>query len=764
MDDSIPRELRQQTKYRIVRLLGRGGMGSVYEAHHERMDRRQALKVLNPELVDNPQALSRFEEEVKAVAKLDHPNIARAYDAESFGSLQAIVMEFVAGQTLHEFLKKRGRLSVVEACRCVRQACLGLQHAHERGIVHRDLKPQNLMLTQDTGIIKILDFGLAKVVSENKAARGLTKTNMTMGTYEYTAPEQAIDAASADIRADIYSLGCTLYYLIAGVLPFVCNSDVQLLLAHQNETPRPLCEVCPETPQELSDLVDRMLAKSPADRPQTPGEVAKALLPFAKGEIGGASISPLPLAGEGPGVRAGRAAGWTRALAAIPPRFRTRGWLVAAGGAAFAGIVLLGVLIMMRTPDGTLIVDVSDPDAIVQVFDAQGKVVIERKAGSEKVEISVVPGKGKLCVKQKGFELFTTEFSLASGGRETIKAKLMPLTGGGTPIVGSQSPIPPPADDNKSPASDQAAASLREVDLLKLLDPAKDAVSGNWSFADGALVCEPSDFARIEIPYDPPEEYDYRIAFVPTHLTAGVEQICRGGGRQFRFTVGGWGNTIAGFSLISGKNVDNNPTTTKADHWFVAGQRHVSVVKVRKDGVEGWFDGKRVVGYKTDWTDMSLLGTSKLRRPDSIGIVAWPGVRVESAKIIEITGKGRYLRPPPVADESSLPWRDLFDGKTLDGWDGDPRLWSVQDGAITGETTEENRRRPTRSSFGTAAGPPISNSRPSSGCPIRASPTRGSRSAVGKVRAGGRSAVTRPTWIPPTNTRALVMARISATA
>ncbi len=229
-DASIPPELRAQTKYRIVRLLGRGGMGSVYEVHHERMDRCQALKVINPELVDNPQALLRFEQEIKAVAKLDHPNIVRAYDAESFGSLQTIVMEFVPGQPLHEFLEKRGRLKVKDACRCVRQACLGLQHAFERGLVHRDLKPQNLMLARDSGVIKILDFGLAKVVSEKKSAHGLTQTNMTMGTFEYMAPEQARDAASADIRADIYSLGCTLYYLLAGVLPVHYHSDAQLLL------------------------------------------------------------------------------------------------------------------------------------------------------------------------------------------------------------------------------------------------------------------------------------------------------------------------------------------------------------------------------------------------------------------------------------------------------------------------------------------------------------------------------------------------------
>ncbi len=200
-DASIPPELRAQTKYRIVRLLGRGGMGSVYEVHHERMDRCQALKVINPELVDNPQALLRFEQEIKAVAKLDHPNIARAYDAESFGSLQVIVMEFVAGQPLHEFLKKRGRLTVKEASRCVRQACLGLQHAFERGLVHRDLKPQNLMLARDTGVIKILDFGLAKVVSEKKPTHGLTQTNMTMGTFEYMVIPLTPPPPTSSIRA-----------------------------------------------------------------------------------------------------------------------------------------------------------------------------------------------------------------------------------------------------------------------------------------------------------------------------------------------------------------------------------------------------------------------------------------------------------------------------------------------------------------------------------------------------------------------------------
>ena len=455
--------MREQTKYRIVRLLGRGGMGSVYEVHHQRMDRRQALKVINPELVDNPQALLRFEQEVKAVAKLDHPNIARAYDAESFGSLQTIIMELVPGQTLHA-LPQEARAAERERRLPLRAAGLpGSATCPRAGT--RASRPQAAEPdagTQESGVVKILDFGLAKVVSENRASHGLTKTNMTMGTYEYSAPEQAIDAASADIRADIYSLGCTLYYLIAGVLPFDYKSDAKLLLAHQNEAPRPLGEVCPETPRELSDLVARMLAKSPADRPQTPGEVAKALLPFAKGETAArrrlpaasphrtgrdgrvvqALLAPLSLrerrqAGEGLTVFASH-----RCQSAIPARFRTRGWLVAAGGAALAAIVLFGVLFTMRTPEGTLVVEISDPEATLQVLDAQGEVLIEQKAGAEKVEISVVPGKGKLRVVKNGVELLTKEFSLVSGGRETINARLEAPAAGQISDLRSQIPDP----------------------------------------------------------------------------------------------------------------------------------------------------------------------------------------------------------------------------------------------------------------------------------------------------------------------------------
>lgn len=185
-ESEIPHDLFVQTKYQIIRVLGRGGMGVVYQAEHVRLRRPVAIKVINAALVDHPQALLRFEEESRAVASLSHENIARAYDAESFGASQTLVMEFVQGQTLSELLKLRGRLSVMEACRGIRQALLGLQHAFEQGLVHRDLKLQNLMLERTTGRVKILDFGLAKM-RERRSTPELTGTNQIMGTCEYMA-------------------------------------------------------------------------------------------------------------------------------------------------------------------------------------------------------------------------------------------------------------------------------------------------------------------------------------------------------------------------------------------------------------------------------------------------------------------------------------------------------------------------------------------------------------------------------------------------
>jgi transglutaminase-like putative cysteine protease len=278
----VPPELSQHPRYRVLRLLGAGGMGAVYLAQHALMDRPVALKTIKAGLLADPAALARFRQEVKLAARLAHSNIVAAHDADLVGGLHFLVMEFVEGVSLAELVGRRGPLPVAQACAAVRQAALGLQHAHEQNLVHRDIKPGNLMRTA-AGQVKILDFGLARLAQRPDQAddEGLTGTNVIMGTGDYIAPEQTHDSHSVDIRADIYSLGCTLYFLLTGRPPFPGGSFLDKIIRHATDTPPPLAALRPEVPAALAAVVERMMAKRPADRFQTPAEVAEALAPFS---------------------------------------------------------------------------------------------------------------------------------------------------------------------------------------------------------------------------------------------------------------------------------------------------------------------------------------------------------------------------------------------------------------------------------------------------------------------------------------------------
>jgi serine/threonine protein kinase len=199
----LPPELAHHPKYFILRELGRGGMGVCYQARHEQMDRPVVIKVINRALLDRPDALERFRREIRPAAPLSHPNIVTAYDAEQAGDSHMLVMEFVPGHSLAEVVHLKGPLPIGIACNFARQVALGLQHIYERNMIHRDIKPQNLMLTPK-GQVKILDFGLAKLVREEEKSTGLTSDNAYLGTPDYCAPEQATDAGRADIRAGIW--------------------------------------------------------------------------------------------------------------------------------------------------------------------------------------------------------------------------------------------------------------------------------------------------------------------------------------------------------------------------------------------------------------------------------------------------------------------------------------------------------------------------------------------------------------------------------
>ncbi|MEO1615603.1 MAG: serine/threonine-protein kinase [Planctomycetota bacterium] len=283
---SVPPPLAEHPRYKIVRLIGKGGMGDVYEAIHRKMERRVALKVINRKLFQNREAVNRFHREVKTAAQLAHPNVVTSHDADQADDFHFMVMEFVDGVDLSQIVKDRGALSIVDACDFIRQAAVGLQHAHECGMVHRDIKPHNLMVTHD-GMVKILDFGIASFAPESIPASDsaikrseLTAAGTLMGTPDFISPEQANDARQVDIRSDIYSLGMTLYFLLAGRVPFGDASALEKLKMHAESEPTALATLRDDLPEPLNRIIARMIAKDVNDRFQTPAEVALALQPF----------------------------------------------------------------------------------------------------------------------------------------------------------------------------------------------------------------------------------------------------------------------------------------------------------------------------------------------------------------------------------------------------------------------------------------------------------------------------------------------------
>jgi serine/threonine-protein kinase len=280
--------------YRILDRLGEGGVSRVFKAWHREGQFPVALKVIHPEMLHNDEAVGRFQREMQAMARLRHPNVVRAFDVNLSGTTQYFAMEYIEGIDLAKLVQLNGPLPVPEACEYVRQAALGLQHIHECGLVHRDIKPANLLVTLNEGTLKILDLGLARLrpPSGQDPGRSLTRDGIMIGTPDYLAPEQARDPRSVDIRADIYSLGCTLYFLLTGQPPFPGGSLLEKLVKHQNKAPARSDLLRPGVKEKLHALQQKMMAKLPEDRFQTPAEVALALAPFARPQdLGAGTVS-----------------------------------------------------------------------------------------------------------------------------------------------------------------------------------------------------------------------------------------------------------------------------------------------------------------------------------------------------------------------------------------------------------------------------------------------------------------------------------------
>jgi serine/threonine-protein kinase len=275
-------------QYRIVDQLGQGGMGRVFKAEHQTMGRTVAIKVLAPQHTKTEKARELFMREVRAAGRLMHPNIVTAHDANELDGRHYLVMEYIDGPNLDQLVRDRGALPVGLACDIVRQAASGLQCAFEQSMVHRDIKPSNLLLqrsgtTLSSGyLVKILDFGLARLGDVgDRAGESIDGRNVVMGTPDYLSPEQARDVHLVDIRSDLYSLGCTFYFLLTAQVPFPGGTTVDKLVRHTREEPVPVEQLRPDIPLEVADIVRCLMAKEPAKRFQTPAELVIELTPLA---------------------------------------------------------------------------------------------------------------------------------------------------------------------------------------------------------------------------------------------------------------------------------------------------------------------------------------------------------------------------------------------------------------------------------------------------------------------------------------------------
>jgi serine/threonine protein kinase len=745
----LPPELANHPQFEVVRELGRGGMGVVYLARNRLMGRLEVLKVVNEQVLEHAGGLERFLREIQAAARLSHPNVVAAYSASQLGNLLVFAMEYVEGEDLAKFVKRLGPLPVPVACYYARQAALGLHHAFEKGMVHRDIKPQNLILFRDgrNHVVKVLDFGLAKVVSEKADEPELTGSGKMLGTPDYIAPEQTLDAARADVRADVYSLGCTLYYLLVGGPPFTGKSLFEVLQAHQSREARPLNLARPEVPEELAAVVRKMMAKEPAKRYQTPAEVAQALLPFIKAGApadAARSLSQGPVADrpaprtkptdrtrlpaakakaadalrEEPLVVVPERQGSIYPIAAsmsadakpVKPRPRAakvvpKQWRLIAAGVlaclALVGVIGLwaGGVFKAKTQYGTIVLTNLPDDAEVLV---DGKTMLLTLKDGKQYEFSVTAKeKHRLQVRKEGFKITVPdEVEIDVGGLLPVKVTWEPIAPRGGGNQAKNDPMPKAA----GPATAVPAAISDFVPLFNGKDLTgwavyerkegkwvlKDGASDSWSVRDGAIAALGKGSRGYSVLITERDYTDFvmRFEFRTTKAPARALVTYQISGNQTS------GKTPPILTLVN----DTNPKATLSGGIrYPSGTDEHPKDRAPLNRLGAWNQAELSI----DQSQLRFLVNGvEVQRAGAQAPTALPGGKSVKGRIGFQTVDGdmefrnilvRDLGPTQqqAPEAGFVP---LFNGKELAGsWyveSGDPRQWAVEGDAIVGRSAD----------------------------------------------------------------------------
>ncbi|MBS0208381.1 MAG: protein kinase [Planctomycetes bacterium] len=633
-------------EYVVLDRLGAGGMGQVFKARHRRMKRIVAIKLLPPHSMHDPQNVKRFYQEVETAGQLVHPNIVTAFDAGETNGLHYLVMEYVEGKDLSSLLAKQGPLPIEKAMNCVMQAARGLEYAHGMLVVHRDIKPSNL-LVDTKGTVKVLDMGLARLTdasekAETAAREGLTLDGQVMGTIDYMAPEQARDARRADSRADIYSLGCTLYRLLTGRPVYEADTLVKKLWAHREDPIPSLRAVRPEVPARLDALFQKMVAKDPARRVQTASEVATALGALLSGvSDDDSSISVLddvmPAADAAAFLSAPGSSGIQRGGSSIGSSRSDAPALAPPG-------VLTAVPLVYAMPVGSPVTAVRQPSfppgaqALPEPEAPRRTGLLVAGAGlAVVVAVALVlwgmsGGDGEKLAENPS--VATTPPTMPNPEPQRASKPEIPAPVPTTPenqnpapaVKPSPPPAPPPAasPDDAPPRVSVKWKPGQPVDLLPLVDLSRDVIEGEWRQEPGQLIAPIAKPARVMFPTGAPREYVLLLEVERLGSSHELQLTIACGGRQVLAVIDANRGTISGLSLLQGRYVATAGNRSANRGTFLGSNDPMLIACVVRDGaIKVTCDTTTITDWKGKTTELSLAADRALPRTDSLALGTW---------------------------------------------------------------------------------------------------------------------------------------------